>query len=94
MRVHRPTRMVPIVAAKASLQSRAHHDASSRIAAEAERLARYRLVIEEGSSKGSFVYKILDWETGEVLRQLPSEEVFEMRQSDDYGAGSIINSIV
>lgn len=94
MKVQRATRTVPVVVAKASLQSGADHDTNSRAAAEADRLARYRLVIEEGSRKGSFVYKILDWETGEVVRQLPSEEVLEMRQRDDYGVGSIINAIV
>ena len=87
-------RAVPAVNAETPLQSGADHEANSRAAADAERLARYRLVIEQGSRAGSFVYKTLDRETGEVVRQLPSEEVLKMRQRDDYGVGAVINTTV
>ena len=87
-------RAVPAVNAETPLQSGADHEANSRAAADAERLARYRLVIEQGSRAGTFVYKTLDRETGEVVQQLPSEEVLKMRQRDDYGVGAVINTTV
>lgn len=87
-------RAVQAVVAEAPLQSGADNDANSRAAADAERLARYRLVIEQGPRAGSFVYKTLDRETGEVVRQLPSEEVLQLRQRDDYGAGAVIDTTV
>ncbi|MDP3079949.1 MAG: flagellar protein FlaG [Brevundimonas sp.] len=38
------------------------------------------------------MYKTLDRETGEIVRQLPSEEVLKLRQRDDYGVGAVINT--
>ena len=87
-------RAVRAPVAETPLQSGADHEANSSAAADAERLARYRLVIEQGPRAGSFVYKTLDRETGEVVRQLPSEEVLKMRQHDDYGVGAVINTTV
>lgn len=65
------------------------HD--SRASEEAERAARYRLVIEEGPS-GSFIYKTLDRVTGEVVKQLPREQVVDLMQTADYSSGSVINT--
>lgn len=64
----------------------------SKAAEEAERVARYRLVIEEGPQKGSFIYKTLDRVTGEVVRQLPREQVVEMMQTDQYASGAVIDT--
>ena len=86
-------RAVPAIKAETPLQSGADHDSNSRAAADAERHARYRLVIEQGPRAGSFVYKTLDRETGEVVRQLPSEEVLKLRERNDYGAGAVIDTI-
>lgn len=87
-------RAVPAVTAEKPLQSGADDGTNSRAAADAERMARYRLVIEQGPRAGSFVYKTLDRETGEVVRQLPSEEVLKLRQSNDYGSGAVIDTTV
>lgn len=87
-------RAVPVIKAETPLPSGADDEANSRAAADAERHARYRLVIEQGPRAGSFVYKTLDRETGEVVRQLPSEEVLKLRQRDDYGAGAVIDTTV
>jgi flagellar protein FlaG len=59
---------------------------------EAEEAARYRLVIEEGPSAGSYVYKTLDRVTGEVVRQLPREQVVQLMQGSDYASGSVIDT--
>lgn len=48
-----------------------------------------RLVIEEGQA-GSFVYKTVDRRTGEVVLQLPREEVLRMRDAEAYVAGAVI----
>ena len=48
-----------------------------------------RLVIEEGQA-GSFVYKTIDRRTGEVVLQLPREEVLRMRDAEAYVAGAVI----
>lgn len=66
----------------------------SKAQQEAERASRYRLVIEEGSREGSFVYKTLDRLTGEVVRQLPREQVVSMNSQDEYSAGAVIDTSV
>jgi len=48
-----------------------------------------RLVIEEGQA-GAFVYKTIDRRTGEVVLQLPREEVLRMREAEAYEAGTVI----
>ena len=85
-------RAVAAVKAETPLQSGADHGSGSRNAEDAERQARYRLVIEQGPRAGSFVYKTLDRETGEIVRQMPSEEVLKLRERDDYGVGAVINT--
>lgn len=64
----------------------------SRAQQEADQVARYRLVIEEGSRAGSFVYKTLDRVTGEVVKQLPREEVVNLLKDDSYSAGTVIDT--
>lgn len=61
-------------------------------AREAEQVARYRLVIEEGPAAGSYIYKTLDRLTGEVVRQVPREEVVRLMQGQDYNSGSVIDT--
>ena len=55
-------------------------------------VGRYRLTIEEGPN--GFVYKTLDRVTGEVIRQLPREDVVKMRHSPAYGPGELIRTKV
>jgi flagellar protein FlaG len=64
----------------------------SRAQQEADQAARYRLVIEEGPHSGSFIYKTLDRVTGEVVKQLPREQVVNLMQTAEYSAGSVINT--
>lgn len=64
----------------------------SRFAEEAERAARYRLVIEEGPDAGSFIYKTMDRVTGEVIRQLPREQLIDLVHTPEYSAGSVIDT--
>ncbi len=79
-----------VVAASAAPSGGDFNDSS--VAQEAERAARYRLVIEEGATKGAYIYKTLDRVTGEVVRQLPREQVVELGQAPDYSAGALVDT--
>ena len=85
-----PAGAVAIQPAAASTASGDFHE--SPFAQEAERAARYRLVIEEGPQSGSFIYKTLDRVTGEVVKQLPREQVVNLMQETRYSAGSVIDT--
>lgn len=50
--------------------------------------ARYRLVIE--AANDGFVYKTVDRQTGEVVRQWPREEVQKLADDPTYRQGRII----
>ncbi len=52
--------------------------------------ADFRLVIELDRATGSYVYKTLDRKTGEVVRQLPREEVLRLQENPAYVAGNVI----
>lgn len=54
--------------------------------------ADLRLVIEEDRASGLFIYKTIDRRTGDVVQQLPREEVVRMHQAEDYTAGAIIKA--
>lgn len=54
---------------------------------------RYRLVIEEGPIAGSFIYKTLDRLTGEVIRQLPREEVVRLMGDVSAPSGSVFDTV-
>lgn len=59
---------------------------------EVEQAAQYRLVIEEGPTLGSFIYKTLDSNTGEVVRQFPREQLLRVAETQKYDAGSVIKT--
>ncbi len=64
----------------------------SRARQEAEQAARYRLIIEEGPTVGTYIYKTLDSATGEVVRQFPREEVLKLSENGGYAAGALIDT--
>ncbi|HEY9233676.1 MULTISPECIES: hypothetical protein [Phenylobacterium] len=51
-----------------------------------------RLVIEDRGPHGGFVYKTIDRRTGEVVLQLPREEVLRLREAAGYEAGAVIDT--
>jgi flagellar protein FlaG len=51
-----------------------------------------RLVIEKDPTSGSYVYKTIDRRTGEVLQQLPREELLRLREEAAYAAGDVIRT--
>jgi len=52
--------------------------------------ADLRLVIEEDKAAGTFVYKTVDWRTGEVVQQLPREQVLQLREIQNYAPGKVV----
>jgi flagellar protein FlaG len=55
-------------------------------------VADLRLVIDHDEASGLFIYKTVDRRTGDVVLQLPREEVVRMYASADYVAGAIIKT--
>ena len=51
-----------------------------------------RLTIDKNPTTGGWVYKAIDRSTGKVVSELPQETAMQMQQSEEYQAGSIINS--
>lgn len=62
--------------------------------ADIQAAAHYRLLIEEGPRKGSFVYKTLNTLTGEIVRQFPREQLVKLAEDYSYNAGSVIKTTV
>jgi flagellar protein FlaG len=54
--------------------------------------ANQRLVIDEDPGSGVFVYKTVDRMTGEVLLQLPRDELLRLRRDVAYQAGAVIKT--
>lgn len=85
-----PAVAVPPVAV--SVDTGKTSDRRSQAQQRADENARYRLVIEEGPTQGTFVYKTLDSSTGEIVRQFPREQVLRMAESGGYSAGGLIDT--
>ena len=49
-----------------------------------------RLVIEQDQASGSYVYKMVNRVTGEILQQLPRADVLKLHQG--YASGSVIRT--
>ena len=54
--------------------------------------ADLRLIIEEDEASGMIVYKTLDRRTGEIVRQLPREEVVRLKDAPSYAPGDVADS--
>ena len=51
-----------------------------------------RLVIEEDKASGLYVYKTVNRLTGEVVQQLPREQVLQLKDQVDYVAGHMVRT--
>ena len=65
---------------------------NTRVKSDAERAADYRLVIEEGPRRGSFVYKTINRTTGELIRQFPREALVKLAEDTRYQAGTVAST--
>lgn len=54
--------------------------------------ADMRLIIEEDKASNSYVYKTVDRLTGEVIQQLPRDQVLKLRERTDYVAGNVVRT--
>lgn len=53
-----------------------------------------RLTVDKDPKSGEWIYKAIDRATGEVVKQLPRQELLDMRNSSEYQAGSVIKTDV
>jgi len=51
-----------------------------------------RLTVDKDSRTGEWVYKAINRNTGEVVRQMPRQELLDLRKSPGYKAGSVIKT--
>jgi flagellar protein FlaG len=54
--------------------------------------ADLRLIIEEDKASGTYVYKTVNRVTGEVVLQLPRDDILRMREAAEYIAGDVIRA--
>lgn len=52
-----------------------------------------RLVIEQDSKTGTYVYKTVDRRTGDILQQFPREEVLRFKQAEHYDPGEVFDGL-
>jgi len=52
-----------------------------------------RLVIEQDSVSGAYVYKTVDRRTGDVLQQFPREDVLRFMQAEHYDPGEVFDGL-
>jgi flagellar protein FlaG len=84
----------PGASATAAAQQTAPTPASDPAATVETQSADLRLVIEDDQKAGCFVYKTINWRTGEIVQQLPREQLIKLREADYYAAGSVIKTSV
>ena len=66
--------------------------ASANRPAQASDPVDVRLVIEEDKASNSYVYKTINRLTGEVIQQLPRQQVLQLREQLDYEAGAVVRA--
>ncbi len=54
--------------------------------------ADLRLVIEEDKATGTYIYKTIDRRTGDVIQQLPREQILKLRDQVAYEAGAVVRT--
>jgi flagellar protein FlaG len=75
----------------ASQQQQVLAAAASNIPAYIAEPTTYRLVIDKDPVSGTFIYKTVNRTTGEIVAQLPSEEVVRLKDSASYTSGSVVD---
>jgi len=82
----------PTFGQKAAPATRSDTGSSAPRAASGKDPVDMRLVIEEDKASNSYVYKTINRLTGEVIQQLPREEVLQLREQLDYEAGDMVRT--
>jgi flagellar protein FlaG len=81
----------PAFGQKPPPQRPAPGSAADRVA-QSQDPADMRLVIEEDKASGAYVYKTINRVTGEVIQQLPREQVLQLKDQVDYVAGDVVRA--
>jgi flagellar protein FlaG len=89
-----PTSVVAVTSAAGAGTSTPSTSSSSTPQTPSQDPADYQLVIQDDKAAGSFVYMTIDRRTGQVVSQLPREEVIKMREAFDYASGAVISTKV
>jgi flagellar protein FlaG len=88
-----PKEVAPSEASSKAKDSADHSDLSnSREEQHSPLEYQLRLTVDKDPKTGDWVYKAIDRYTGKVIRQLPRQEVLDMRSSSSYKAGSVIDT--
>ncbi|HEX3917922.1 MAG TPA: hypothetical protein VHW60_11340 [Caulobacteraceae bacterium] len=82
----------PDVASAQPAQPPAYGSGTGRAPTLSNQTADLRLVIEDDKAAGSYVYMTINSVTGEVVAQIPREQLLKMRESPDYTPGSVVNA--
>ena len=76
----------------ATLQNSSGRSAVERVVEQPKRLsADLRLVIDFDEDRNIYIYKSVDRVTGEVVSQLPQEDVRHLASSTFYSPGGLVN---
>ena len=81
----------PAPAQPAPAPAKPHPETSQAPAKPVDSDADLRLVIEDDKAAGSYVYVTINSVTGEVVSQVPREQLLKMREDPRYTPGSIID---
>jgi flagellar protein FlaG len=82
----------PTFGQKATPQQRPDTGSAAPSVAQGQDPVDVRLVIEEDKATNSYVYKTVNRLTGEVIQQLPREQVLQLREQLDYEAGNVVRT--
>jgi flagellar protein FlaG len=82
----------PTFGQKPAPQQRPDTGAAAKAPAPGPDQVDMRLVIEEDKATNSYVYKTVNRLTGEVIQQLPREQVLQLREQLDYEAGNVVRT--
>lgn len=52
-----------------------------------------RLVIEQDTTTGTYIYKTVDRRTGDILQQFPREEVLRFKLAEHYDPGEVFDGL-
>ncbi|TCS15011.1 flagellar protein FlaG [Caulobacter sp. BK020] len=63
------------------------------VAADGPQPGDLRLVIEQDSKTGTYIYKTVDRRTGDILQQFPREEVLRFKQAEHYDPGEVFDGL-
>jgi flagellar protein FlaG len=81
--------VTPAADAKKAGQEKARRDPEPQPAPDQVEM---RLVIEMDQATGTYVYKTINRQTGEVVMQLPRAEVLKLRDGPQYAAGTVVRT--